>query len=405
MTADALPSLTELRQALGPGTGFRRARLWWILGGLALALAGAGALAWTLKGRRSQVSFVSVPVRRGDLAVTVDATGALEAVTMVEVGSEVSGRVLRELVDVNDEVRKGQIMAEIDPTDLRSSVDQASAQSRGSQDLVQNAQATAAESARTHARNEHLGQEGILSQSERDASRGARDRDHASLQSARENARVAGAARAMAVSKLQKATIRAPIDGVVLARLVEPGQTVTAGFQTPVLFKMAQDLRQMRLNVDIDEADVSRIHEGESAEFTVEAYPGRKFPSRVVTLQKNPKVSQNVVTYLAVLSVDNGDRALLPGMTCTATIQAETRRNVLILPNAALRFAPPAPAKGAAKVPGSPLDGKHRVWVLRNGQPEPVEVKPGASDGRNTEILEGALQEGMSVLTETKDPA
>jgi len=189
---------------------------------------------------------------------------------------------------------------------------------------------------------------------------------------------------------------------VVLARLVEPGQTVTAGFQTPVLFKLAQDLKKMKLHVDIDEADVSRIHGGESATFTVEAYPGRNFPSQVVTLQMQPKVSQNVVTYLAVLSVDNVDRALLPGMTCTATIQAETKRGVLVVPNAALRFTPPVKPGGLSKAGVNFTDGKHRVWVLKGTVPTPIEVKTGATDGRHTEILSGDLQEGANVLTDTK---
>ena len=402
MVADALPSMTELKQTIGPGTSAWQARRWWIIGGIVVALVAAGALAFTLKGSRKRVQYESALVTRGDLAVTVESTGTLEAVTSFEVGSEVSGRVLKELVEVNDEVRKGQIMAEIDPEPLNSGLDQSRAQLRGAQDAVNLAQATASESARTLARNQQLGKEGILSQSDLDAARSMRDRDNASLHSAQENVRVAKASVDLTSSKREKATIRAPIDGVVLARLVEPGQTVTAGFQTPVLFKLAQDLKKMKLHVDIDEADVSRIHGGESATFTVEAYPGRSFPSQVVTLQMQPKVSQNVVTYLAVLSVDNVDRALLPGMTCTATIQAETKRGVLVVPNAALRFTPPVKPGGLSKTGVNFTDGKHRVWVLKGTVPTPIEVKTGATDGRHTEILSGDLQEGANVLTDTK---
>jgi len=402
MVADALPSMTELKQTIGPGTSAWQARRWWIIGGIVVALVAAGALAFTLKGSRKRVQYESALVTRGDLAVTVESTGTLEAVTSFEVGSEVSGRVLKELVEVNDEVRKGQIMAEIDPEPLNSGLDQSRAQLRGAQHAVNLAQATASESARTLARNQQLGKEGILSQSDLDAARSMRDRDNASLHSAQENVRVAKASVDLTSSKREKATIRAPIDGVVLARLVEPGQTVTAGFQTPVLFKLAQDLKKMKLHVDIDEADVSRIHGGESATFTVEAYPGRNFPSQVVTLQMQPKVSQNVVTYLAVLSVDNVDRALLPGMTCTATIQAETKRGVLVVPNAALRFTPPVKPGGLSKAGVNFTDGKHRVWVLKGTVPTPIEVKTGATDGRHTEILSGDLQEGANVLTDTK---
>jgi HlyD family secretion protein len=235
------------------------------------------------------------------------------------------------------------------------------------------------------------------------------ERAEASLESAKENARVAQAALDMAASKLQKTTIRAPIDGVVLSRLIEPGQTVTAGFQTPVLFKLAQDLRKMRLNVDIDEADVGRIRSGQPAEFTVESYPGRSFPSKVVSLQMEPKISQNVVTYQAVLTADNPELALFPGMTCTATIQTETKQGVLLVPNAALRFTPPA--RSSTGLPGMSSggqnlsDGKHRVWILKDGMPEPIEVKLGASDGSLTEILTDDLQVGMKVLTDVKEPS
>jgi HlyD family secretion protein len=362
----------------------------------------AVAIVWRLRSNQKVIQYEGTPVTRGDLAVTVDSTGTLEAVTSVEVGSEVSGRILRELVDVNDEVKKGQIMAEIDPEALGTGLEQSQAQLRGARDAVGLAQVTADESARTLARKQELGSEGILSQFDLDAARSARDRDRSALRSAQENARVVKATVDLTASKLQKATIRAPIDGVVLARLMEPGQTVTAGFQTPVLFKLAQDMKKMHLKVDIDEADVSRIRSGEQATFTVEAYPGRAFASQVLSLQMEPKVSQNVVTYQAILTVDNSDRALLPGMTCTATIQAETRRGVLVVPNAALRFTPPVGPGGLAKGGGNFTDGKHRVWVLKGTVPTPIEVKTGATDGRRTEILSGNLQEGVSVLTDTK---
>lgn len=402
MSDEDLPSLLELKQTIGPAVSVWRSRRGWIFAGLVLLCLIAAALIYARRARRNLVRYESAPVTRGDLAVTVEATGTLEAVTSVEVGSEVSGRILREMVDVNDEVRKGQIMAEIDPESLNSGLDQSQAQLRGARDVVRQAQATASESARTLTRNQQLGKEGILSQSDLDAARTTKERDNASLHSADENARVAKATVDLTASKLRKATIRAPIDGVVLARLMEPGQTVTAGFQTPVLFKLAQDLKKMRLKVDIDEADVSRIRGGESATFTVEAYPGRSFPSQVVSLQMEPKVSQNVVTYQAVLSVDNTDRALLPGMTCTATIQSETKRGVLVVPNTALRFTPPVKPGGFSKSAVNYADGKHRVWFLKGKVPAPIEVQIGATDGRNTEILAGDLKEGVNVLTDTK---
>jgi len=402
MPSEALPTLLELNAAIGPGAGVWRSRKWWIAGGLAAMCVAGGLFLHARTARRSRVQYESAAILRGDLAVTVESTGTLEAVTSVEVGSEVTGRVLREMFDVNDQVRKGQVMAEIDPESLDSGLVQSRAQYRGAQDAIRLAQATAGESARTYTRSHQLGAEGIVSQADQDAARSARDRDQASLQSAQENARVARAAVDLTSSQRQKATVRAPIDGVVLARLVEPGQTVTAGFATPVLFKLAQDLSRMRLNVDIDEADVARIRSGEAATFTVEAYPGRKFPSTVTSLQIQPKVSQNVVTYQAVLSADNMDRVLLPGMTCTVTIQAETRRGVLVVPNAALRFTPPVGPGGLAKTGVNFTDGKKRLWVLKGAAPTPIEVGTGASDGQQTEILQGAIQEGQVVLTGTR---
>jgi len=244
MSAEAIPSVQELKQTIGPDVSPWRSRRWWILAGVGLLVLIAGTWIYTRRMKRNLVHYVSAPVTRGDLAVTVESTGTLEAVTSVEVGSEVSGRILREMVDVNDEVRKGQIMAEIDPESLNSGLDQSQAQLRGAKDAVNLAQATASESARTLKRNQQLGKEGILSQSDQDAALSAKDRDNASLHSAQENARVARATVDLTASKLRKATIRAPIDGVVLARLMEPGQTVTAGFQTPVLFKLAQDLKK-----------------------------------------------------------------------------------------------------------------------------------------------------------------
>lgn len=369
-----------------------------------LALAAVALLAYARGGRGNQPHYESALVTRGELSVRVTSTGTLRAVTTVVVGSEISGRVLKVLADVNDEVRKGQILAEIHPEQYGSGLSQARAQLMGARAAISHAEATVRESARLLGRNRILAAEGILSKADLDASIGAMERADASLRSARENARVAKATWDLAASRLQMTTIRAPIDGVVLARMVEPGQTVTAGFQTPAVFKLAQELRKMRLDVDIDEADVSLVRRGQFADFTVESYPGRRFPSKVVSLQLEPKVSQNVVTYQAVLTAANDELELFPGMTCTATIQVDRKHGVLLVPNAALRFTPPATSPGRAGEAADLPDGRHRVWVLKDGRPEPVNVKPGATDGSLTEILEGPLQEGMSVLTDAREP-
>jgi len=189
-----------------------------------------------------------------------------------------------------------------------------------------------------------------------------------------------------------------PIDGIVLSRSVESGQTVTAGFQTPVLFKLAEDLRRMELHVYVDEADVGRAREGQTASFTVDAYSERTFPSRVLSLHNEPHEENNVVTYEAVLEVDNGELLLRPGMTATASIQAETRKNVLMLPNAALRFSPPKLPKDIKEVPG-----EKRVWVDKGGELAPVVVRTGLTDGEHVELLGGELREGTEVVIDVAE--
>jgi HlyD family secretion protein len=218
---------------------------------------------------------------------------------------------------------------------------------------------------------------------------------------------------------LAKASIRSPIDGVVLARKVEPGQTVAASFQAPVLFTLAEDLSQMELQVDVDEADVGQVREGQAATFTVDAYPNREYPARIKRLSYGSQTKDNVVSYKALLSVDNADLSLRPGMTATAEIVAVERSGVLLVPNAALRFTPPVAVSaekrslvssllprppGQASRQASASNGKNgeqRVWMLRDGQPVALTVKAGPSDGQMTEVTGDALQPGMAVITES----
>jgi HlyD family secretion protein len=354
--------------------------------------------------------YRTADVTRGDLRVTITATGTLQATTTVEVGAEVSGRILEMRVDANDRVKKGQVLAVIDPEQLRAAVDQASAQLAAADAAIRQADATrdetrlAAERARTQIK------EGLASQKDLEAAVAAASRAEASVSSAVANAALARAALVSAKSKLDKATIVSPIDGVVLSRSMEPGQTVTAGFSTPVLFKIAEDLTRMRLEVDVDEADVGRAREGQEASFTVEAYPSRSFPSRVLLLLNEPKTSSNVVTYKGRLAVDNADRSLRPGMTATATIVADRKPNVVLVPNAALRFVPPAqgpgpggpPGMGGAKRAGEVVDKDRKtVYVVEPTGLRRVAVRVGATDGTNTELLSDEIQPGMQLAVDT----
>ena len=376
---------------------------WLVRLGLLAVLAGAallGVRAVRARAAGRQPSFVSQPARKADVLVTVTATGTLEAVTLVEVGAEVTGRVQKLTVGENDRVKKGQVLAVIDPEQLQAALDQAAAQVAVADAAILQAKATLAEAALVLERNRKLREQGLLGQAELDASSANQQRAEAALASAKANAALARAAHKLARSRLDKTTIVSPIDGVVLSRQVELGQTVTAGFQTPVLFRLAEDLTRMRVKAAIDEADVGRVRPGLSASFVVEAYPDRKFPSRVSSLGNDPKTTQNVVTYQAHLSVDNADGALRPGMTCTATIVAETKKDVLVVPNAALRFVPPAPRTGGPPKPPPAPDDKRRVYVLSGGKPLAVEVKTGATDGLVTELVSASLAPDTEVLVD-----
>jgi HlyD family secretion protein len=405
-TPASVPSTDEVKKAIGVAAPSVLRRIF--LFACVILLVGTALFlfqTWRLRASNSDPTYEEAEVKRGDLQVTVRATGTLQALTTVEVGAEVTGRLLSVRVDANDLVKKGQILAEIDPEQLRAAVDQAGAQVAAADAAIRQAKATVTEATMEYDRIRQLGKKGIVSQAEHDTAIAARERADANLASAVANAALTSAALKSARSRLDKATIISPVDGIVLSRLVEPGQTVTAGFQTPVLFKLAQDLTQMRLNVDVDEADVGRVRDGLEAVFTVEAYPDRKFPSRVLSLHNEPKTSQNVVTYQAVLTVDNTERLLRPGMTCTATIISEIKHDVLLVPNAALRFTPPSkkPKRDEKKV-GLEGEQKQHVWVLQENIPVAIEVHAGLSDGFVTEILGGDVKPGTKVLIDVKEP-
>ncbi|APR83344.1 Macrolide-specific efflux protein MacA [Minicystis rosea] len=379
---------------------------------VAIAILGAaGFFVVRRGGPGSGPKYRTAEVARGDLRVTITATGTLQATTTVEVGAEVSGRILKMTVDANDAVKKGQVLAVIDPEQLRAAVDQASAQLAAADASIREATATRDETKLAAERARAQVKEGLASQKDLESAVAAASRAEAQAASAGANAALARAVLVSAKSKLDKATIVSPIDGVVLSRSMEPGQTVTAGFSTPVLFKIAEDLTRMRLDVDVDEADVGRAHEGQEASFTVEAYPARSFPSRVLLLLNEPKTSSNVVTYKGRLAVDNGERVLRPGMTATATIVSDLKPGVVLIPNAALRFVPPAmgsgpggggpPGMGPKRV-GEVVDkDRKNVYVVEPTGLRKVAVRVGATDGTNTELLSNEIGPGAQLAVDT----
>jgi HlyD family secretion protein len=368
--------------------------------------------------------FRTEEVRQGDLVVTVSATGNLQPTNQVDVGSEVSGLVQSVFVDDNDRVTTGQVLARLDIAKLGNDVVNAKAALVSAEARVLQAVATVQESRAKQTRlrqASELSGGKVPSKAELETAEATAARALADESSARAAVDQVRASLSSAQTNLAKASIRSPINGVVLARKIEPGQTVAASFQAPVLFTLAEDLAQMELQVDVDEADVGQVREGQAATFAVDAYPGRKYPATIRRVDYGSQTKDGVVSYKTVLTVDNDDLSLRPGMTATAEITTVRRTGALLVPNAALRFSPPALTEAAPRgggivssllprPPGSPArptngsKGKSvakGVWTLADGRPVAVPVTVGPSDGRLTEITAGELRVGMKVIVES----
>ncbi|MBP9605007.1 MAG: efflux RND transporter periplasmic adaptor subunit, partial [Chromatiaceae bacterium] len=347
-------------------------------------------------------------------------TGQLQPVTQVDVGTEVSGTIDQVAVDFNDRVTQGQVLARLDPDTFQAKQRQSQAALLLAQASVTEAQVTVTETASKLRRTRDLVAKRLSSPEELDTATAAAGRAEAALAVARAKVEQAQAQLDADNRTLEKSEIRSPIDGTVLKRQVEPGQTVAASLQTPVLFTLAEDLTQMELNIAVDEADVGQIKAGLAAEFTVDAYPNRRFPATITQVRYAPETINGVVTYAALLSLDNRDLSLRPGMTATAEIIAREVRDAVLVPNGALRFIPPAPkaAKEDSRglvgmlLPSRPPSSRRnggkdattgkgsQVWILKEGVPEAVAVKSGATDGTLTEILDGTLEPGTQVLVD-----
>jgi HlyD family secretion protein len=368
------------------GKRWRRRLIW----GAVILLAVGGLAAVMLRGAPPH-TYVTKAVTKGELAVTVSATGTLAPRDQVDVGSEVSGKIDKLEADFNDHVKKGQVLARINTDQLVAQLQQAEA-------TLEQAQATLDQMTMTHDRYTALVKGKAMSEEQLNLSKGDFGRAKAGVS-------LAKAQVDQDKSILSKATIYAPIDGVVLDRKVSAGQTVVAAMTTPVLFTLASDLTQMELDVDIDEADVGEISAGAKATFTVDAYPARKFPATLKSIHSAPKTVQGVVTYQGVLLVQNEQGLLKPGMTATAEIEAANVKEATLVPNAALRFVPPDEIKNAAPAPPPTLNGINagRVWTVDGKTLKPHDLRLGASDGRQSQILEGDLKSGQEVVVDQTD--
>ncbi len=423
MPPDPPTAPADLEAILGPHADGRlaRRRRRRIATGTALVLA--LAVAWLFGGEdpTGDIRWTTEAATTGPLVVTVSATGTIQPTNQVEVGSELSGILASVLVDDNDRVTRGQVLARLDTTKLEAEALQSSAELDLARAMLAEREATVEEAraalGRLEAVRESTGGR-LPSRQDLDTARATLARARASVANAQAQIAVANAKLDFARTNLARAEILSPIDGLVLARSVEPGQTIAASFQAPNLFTIAEDLSQMELEVDVDEADVGQVREGQKAEFGVDAYPERRFPARILQLRYAPETIDGVVTYKAVLEVDNADLALRPGMTATADIVTATVENALLVPNAALRFVPPEPEerdertlvqklvpfsrRGARPQPrGAPEGNQRTVYVLRDGAPVAIDVRVGASDGRRTEIRSGELADGDAVIVDS----
>lgn len=397
---------------------------------LLLLLVGAGGWYWQARQVASAApSYITQTVAPGDLTVTVSASGTTTPTRAISIGSELSGTVLKVHADINDKIRKGQVLVELDPAKLNDQILRSRATLASANAKVVQTVATTKEATATLERFEDVARLSggkVPAKSELDTARATLDRARADEASARAAVNDAQAALSTDEINLSKSSIRAPSDGVVLTRNVDPGNAVAASLQAVTLFTIAEDLAQLRVVVYVDEADVGSVAVGQSATFTVSAYPSRNYPARITRVAFGSNITDNVVTYMTDLSVDNRDLSLRPGMTAVATIVTTQRRNVLLVPNSALRFVPSDAAAAAAKpaasggivaslTPRMPARARRtaggsdaataqarQVWVLRDGAAVPVAVTPGVTDGRMTEITGGDLRAGMLVITDQK---
>ncbi len=376
------------------------------------------AFLWGRGSSSKAARYQTEPVRQGDLTVIVTATGTLKPTNTVEVGSELSGTIRSVEADYNSRVRVGQVLARMDTTKIEATIAQLKAALESAKAKALQAKATVLETQAKLAQYREvskLSDGKVPSKLEMDAAEAAFERAGADAASADAAVSQARATLQASETDLSKATIKSPINGIVLTRSIEPGQTVAASMTTPVLFTLAEDLTKMDLHVNVDEADIGKVQEGQKATFTVAAYSGRTFEARITQARFGSSTTSGVVTYETVLKVDNADLFLRPGMTATADIIVKKIDNAVLVPSAALRFTPPRQpeAKSSTGLVGAllprPPGGqksvetagkKQQAWILKDNQPVAVSVTVGATNGSLTEVTAGDLQPGTAVIVD-----
>jgi HlyD family secretion protein len=412
----------------------KRKYIWWIVG-LVVVIAGYGYLRIRQARSSEQLHYETAKVERGNIVAKVTATGTLSAIVTVQVGSQVSGRIAALYADFNSPVHKGELIAKIDPQLFEAAVAQARANLIAARGNLAKAKAQALDAERQYKRNQTLAERKLIAQADLDTSQATFDADKAAVDAAQGAVEQANAQLHSTEVNLAYTNIISPTDGTVIARNVDVGQTVAASLQAPTLFLIAEDLRKMQVDTNVAESDIGKLSAGMKASFTVDAYPTETFTGVVRQVRNNPQTLQNVVTYDAVIDVDNPDLKLKPGMTANCTFVYAQRDDVLRVANAALRFRPTSEVvalaraaasrargeggadgsaeasqspRGAGQWRGSPrtpsagddTSNRKSVWVLRNGAPRPVSVVTGLTDGTVTEVVGGDLHDGDVLITD-----
>ena len=348
-----------------------------------------------LRSNNNEPQFRTEKVVKGDIVMAVTATGTVNPVTTVLVGTQVSGTIKKIFVDYNSSVKKGQLIARIDPATIEAQVEQARANLLSAEANMEKATATRIDAKRTMDRNKELFSKNLIARSDLDTAGTNNDTAVAQESAAKSQIAQTKAALKLVETNLQYTRIISPVDGVVISRNVDVGQTVAASFQTPTLFTIAQDLTKMQIDTSVDESDIGNIKVGQDVEFIVDAYPDSPFKGRVWQVRNAPITVQNVVTYDVVIKVDNPELKLKPGMTANVSIIISTKKDVLKIPNAALRFrlSEKGTQTSEKKGPG--------VWILEKVKPMRVPVTSGISDGSFTELLSGDIREGQGLIVES----
>ena len=376
---------------------------------------------WRFGNSAKESSYVTMPVQRNNITQVVSSTGTLQAVVTVQVGSQVSGTIDKLFADFNTKVKAGQVVVQLNQDKFKASVDQGRANVLAAQSSLAKAKVSVADALRTLERNRELRKRDLTAQSELDAAQTAYDAALAQVEVNKAQVAQAQAALNQTEVDLDNTTIRSPVEGIVISRNVDVGQTVAASLQAPTLFTIANDLSKMEVHTSVDEADVGNIWEGQEVTFTVDAYPARRFTGKVHQVRNAATVVQNVVTYNAVVRIDNKELLLKPGMTANVQFLVSQKEGVLTIPNMAVRFKPPeqkdeaqellrqqqsraAPRVGARRTSRSGGGGgggggrRVRIYVLKNLKAQPVEVQLGITDGSKTEVRDGELNENDAVI-------